>query len=151
AEAVSERRCARIWGVEAVRDGRLTGVERVAFDRHLASCAECAAEVARLDELAVALRELRAPLPDALRIRRRRQLLLAELDRAALTKGSRRQRRYLAAFILAALMSVALAIVSLRTWRPPRRASSSRSSSDTSAVQVVAEAGARWSLVREGK
>ena len=40
-----------IWLVEAVRDGRVSGTERDAFERHLPICLDCLVESRLLDEM----------------------------------------------------------------------------------------------------
>ena len=43
--------CTRAWQAEALEDGRLSGAERASFERHAASCAECASELRALVRL----------------------------------------------------------------------------------------------------
>ena len=40
--------CARLFEVEALRDGRLTGVEVTRFQSHVRSCSVCAQELSAL-------------------------------------------------------------------------------------------------------
>jgi len=47
--------CPRLFEVEAMRDGRLSGTERANFERHLTHCSDCAREARALDQLATAL------------------------------------------------------------------------------------------------
>ena len=69
---MSDRRCDRIWQVEAIRDGRLAATP--AASEHVKRCTECRDEHERLEALATALRDSsRAPQDElrALRLRRR--------------------------------------------------------------------------------
>ena len=58
--------CARAWQAEALEDGRLSGAEHDSFERHAASCAECASELRAL----MRLRQAAELLPASLRRRR---------------------------------------------------------------------------------
>ncbi len=73
--------CPRLFEVEALRDGRLTGAEVVRFQSHLGACSVCAREARALQALALALRSS-APVADAdeLHIRRERTRLLSAFD-----------------------------------------------------------------------
>src|SRR5688500_17612150 len=72
--------CPRLFEVEALRDGRLTGVERASFERHLGTCVDCSREADALDNLGRALRERAPSAPDELHVRRERTRLLAAFD-----------------------------------------------------------------------
>jgi hypothetical protein len=72
--------CARLFEVEAMRDGRLAGAALTSFGRHLSACRTCAQEAKALDTLAVALAD-DAPA-DELRVSRARTRLLAAFDGA---------------------------------------------------------------------
>ena len=54
--------CPRLFEAGAMRDGRLTGVERASFERHVTVCPACSREVQALEALA---ESLRASPPDA--------------------------------------------------------------------------------------
>lgn len=74
-------RCPRLFEVEAVRDGRLSGTELARFRTHLTLCADCAREARSLDALGDALREgATSGDSDELRVRRERTRLLAAFD-----------------------------------------------------------------------
>jgi anti-sigma factor ChrR (cupin superfamily) len=75
--------CKRTWEVEASRDGRLTGNERMSTERHIELCADCAHERERLEALATALRDLPVRGADELSLRRQRHELLARANAAA--------------------------------------------------------------------
>jgi hypothetical protein len=89
--------CARLFEVEAMRDGRLHGAELASFGRHLTACAVCLREVQALEALGEALR---APPGDEaggdeLHAQRERTRLLAAFDRGLITpahgRGARRR------------------------------------------------------------
>ena len=101
---MSERACAMSPLIEARRDGRLGEREIASLERHLASCAGCAALAADLEHLA---RCSRAPMPPAspLDHQRGRLRLLRELAgprEAAPRRGGRRAWGIAAAAVLAA-------------------------------------------------
>ena len=89
--------CARLFEVEAMRDGRLTGSERTSFVRHMSGCRACAREAEALDRLVQAVRGrcVDGEPADELGAARQRTRLLAAFDRALLTSGRRRPRRWL--------------------------------------------------------
>src|SRR5947207_15863117 len=73
--------CPRAFEAEAMRDGRLTGAERLSFQRHLEVCPRCSREADALQTLAVDLRNSGSELDaDELHVRRERTRLLAALD-----------------------------------------------------------------------
>jgi TolA-binding protein len=108
--------CPRLFEAEALRDGRLTGVEVARFQTHLGVCAACAREVNAIAELAEALR---APIhshdADELHVRRERVRLLAAFD-AALVPAPRRTiaKLWLPAVAALAVLTALLLVL----WRP---------------------------------
>src|SRR5258708_16352615 len=80
-------KCSRLWIVEAVRDGRVLGVELEAFGRHFRGCADCQEEARTLDELRQVLRSLPSPEAHPLAVRRSRQQLMAETDAAMMMRA----------------------------------------------------------------
>lgn len=98
---MSSRRCPRVWQAHAVEDQRLEGSDRASFQRHAATCADCAREVAALGELRSALQQLAPAAPTALELRRLRANLLH-------TAHDRRRRSGRAWVALVALGAVAL-------------------------------------------
>src|SRR5216117_2722246 len=83
--------CPRLFEVEALRDGRLTGAELVRFQGHLGACAVCEREARALQALAEALRSpTNLGHPDELHVRRERTRLLAAFD-ASLVPAPRRR------------------------------------------------------------
>jgi hypothetical protein len=86
--------CPRLFEVEAMRDGRLSGPELAAFGRHLTTCRACAGEAKALDALAEHLRVTPVDEPaDELRLARERTRLLADFDRSLLASHRPRLRR----------------------------------------------------------
>ncbi len=76
---MSAVRCPRSWQAEAIADGRLSGAERSAFERHLLLCAECRAEASSLAQL----KRLSESLPLAALSPLERRRLRSELLRRA--------------------------------------------------------------------
>src|SRR5579884_2301529 len=74
---MSAHPCPRLFQVEAMRDGRLTGLERASFERHLSTCSTCSREADALETLAQALRASARDRVDELHVRRERTRLLA--------------------------------------------------------------------------
>lgn len=69
--------CARLWEVEAARDGRLDAEDRARHARHCETCAECRREAARLSAVAEALRASTEGPRDEVAARRARGRMLA--------------------------------------------------------------------------
>jgi hypothetical protein len=107
--------CTRSWQAEAVHDGRLSGADRAAFERHAASCSDCAREARELAALAEVARALPAPESEPLaRLRRRNVLLQLANERAV-----RSLPRVSAGRWVALLASVAVAtLLALFLGRP---------------------------------
>jgi anti-sigma factor RsiW len=120
---MTARSCPRSFEVEALRDGRLAGAEREAFERHLTVCSSCAHESEALQALATALRAGSANADD-LHVRRERTRLLAAFDRSLIEPERRDLRPFVG--LLAAALLVAVVLVSWRarsTEMPVSRAS----------------------------
>jgi hypothetical protein len=106
--------CPRMFEVEALRDGRLGGAERMSFQRHIQSCAVCAREAAALDKLAeealVGLDDARSA--DELHVWRERSRLLAAFDRSVTspTRTSRTARLLLWPAATAAAIALLVAL-----------------------------------------
>jgi hypothetical protein len=83
--------CARLFEVEALRDGRLGGAERRSFERHLGACSVCAREAQSLEKLAEAVRRGadEQGRRDELRLWRERSRLLAAFDGALVSSKHR--------------------------------------------------------------
>lgn len=93
--------CARLWEVEAARDGRLDAEDRARHARHRETCAECRREAARLSAVAEALRASTEGPRDEVAVRRARGRMLA----AASAPPPRRIRPVL---VLAPLLAIAV-------------------------------------------
>ena len=132
-------RCPRTFEAEAARDGRLAGAERASFERHAASCADCAGEVRALEGLGAALRTGGSEADD-LRVRRERTRLLAAFDRSLVAPERRWKLR---PWMAAPPVLAAAAALLVRTPMAPPVASSP-------GAVVRAEGTAVWSDRREG-
>src|SRR5262249_30820072 len=139
-------RCARSFEVEALRDGRLSGRARDAFEEHLRTCIPCRAETRALDAVAENLRALPIATPDELSVRRRRHRLLAAFHEAPVAPASVAPRRPPAAlaFAFASAVGVAAAVAIVHD-----RAPSSAPAASASAVEITSE-GAAWSRTEAG-
>ena len=111
------RTCSRLFEVEALRNGRLAGAERIHFERHLTSCAACAHEAQKLAELATALRANHRAETDELHVRRERTRLLAAFDRSLISRKTRWKGRVLAS-VVAAAAALLVAVVWIRRSPP---------------------------------
>lgn len=109
--------CARLFEVEAMRDGRLSGAERTKFETHLETCAACAREARALDDLAEAARATGDDVLDELHVRRERTRLLAALD-ASQVNEVQQPRRWLVPAIAAVALGIGV-FVSVRLHVPP--------------------------------
>jgi hypothetical protein len=138
--------CTRLFEVEALRDGRLTGAELARFQSHVRTCSACAQEVQAMTELADALRAT-APSRDTdqLHVRRERTRLLAAFDASLVpAPSSSHAKRWLGA--AAALVAAALLALLLRPTRP---AAPSAASIDS--VKVHAATTTKWSRRAENQ
>jgi hypothetical protein len=134
--------CPRAFEVEALRDGRLSGAERSAFERHLAGCAACARELAAFERLASALRDGPAGNTDELHARRERTRLLAAFDRALIGRPTPNESRVSRRAVAGLATAAGLAVVASAVWF---RAGQEHPASPPSAVTVRPVTGARWS------
>lgn len=109
-------RCPRIYEVEALRDGRLTGAARDNFERHLELCRDCARETEALRLLALPLRTASADesMVDQLHVRRERTRLLAAFDRERLAPEQRPSRR---SFVPALAIGLGMVAVVFAGWQ----------------------------------
>lgn len=132
--------CARLFEVEALRDGRLGGAERKSVERHLGACTVCAREARSLETLAEAVRrDVHGETGvDELHLWRERNRLLAALDGDLVSSKGRSAARHLLFWPTAVVATVA-AIVVLWHGRPavePLRASR---------TSIRADGGTFWS------
>jgi len=139
--------CARLFEVEALRDGRLSGPERERFEKHLAACPSCAREAASLEALAGMFRAPDDAI-DQLHVRRERNRLLAAFDRELVPRESEPARGrsvHRSLVVLAAASALAAGVLTF--WRAP----SERPTGATSAaVLVQADESARYTKHTEG-
>jgi hypothetical protein len=70
--------CNQAWQAEAIEDGRVSGHQRASFERHAAGCVACQSEIAALERLRLAARQVASEKEDisALERRRLRQTIL---------------------------------------------------------------------------
>jgi len=145
------RRCPRLFEVEALRDGRLSGAEIVRFRAHLGICQDCAREAGALDALAAELRRVAVSAnSDELRVRRERTRLLAAFD-ATLVPIPHRRRRRVFVQACAAVGAIGLALV---FWLArPRGTVTARTNvqpvSAAESVTIRADSSARWTRQTE--
>jgi hypothetical protein len=135
--------CPRLFEVEALRDGRLSGAELTRFQSHLGMCAECAREARTLRALAEALRAPTSTVEaDELHVRRERTRLLAAFDGRLVPARTHRPRvgRLAVATALLALLGTLGVVLWLARPVP-----SVVQSAAPEAVQIHADSSARWS------
>ena len=138
--------CPRLFEVEALRDGRLTGTEVTRFQSHVRTCPSCAQEMQAIAGLAEALRSTATPPEaDELRVRRERTRLLAAFDASLVpSPGTSRAKLWLAA--CAALTMVAMLAWLLLPSRPAAPVAES-----TNSVKVQAATTTKWSRRAENQ
>lgn len=129
--------CSRLWQVEAIRDGRLSGKDLELAERHREHCPECAGEARRLLGLTHDLSSLPALPRDPLSVRRSRQRLMSAVNESLVASPPKRSPRWAAALLL--LPAAAGYALFLRHSAPEAVADLPKS-----AVEVLAKAGARW-------
>jgi hypothetical protein len=146
-----------LFEVEALRDGRLGGAERVSFERHMTGCAACAREAKALDGLGERLRagggdeDAGGAAVDELSVRRERTRLLAAFDHALVSPESgwsartKRRAAGIAAFVVVA--TVAALVATKRTTYAPEGA---RLAAPAPVAVVRADGAAVWSKQIDG-
>jgi len=137
---VSNHSCERRWQAEALEDGRLDVTHRASFERHIASCVDCADELAELRRLKSIVARAPVTTRSELERRRSRTSLLSEANRRLM------ERRSLApkmrwAFVAAVPLVLVLAVV---------LAFDRRSRNAAPGFQVVDVAHAQWTATQEG-
>jgi ferric-dicitrate binding protein FerR (iron transport regulator) len=147
---MNARRCARLWQVEAVKDLRLSGADRVAFERHLETCGECTSELAALERLEALGARLPAPASDPLARRRLRNDILRRANDLSVGTGRPPPRRRHLVLGVAALAAAALlaSVVSLR--RDDGRGLSAHVSVGEPRFEIVTAPGSEWSTLKSG-
>ena len=103
--------CARLWEVEAERDGRLDDDARASATRHRAHCRACREEHTALHSLGRRLADEEGPAWDALAQKRLRGKVLAGANEARLRAPSSHKR--VAAFVAFA----AVMVIGLVAWK----------------------------------
>ena len=140
--------CTRAWQAEALEDGRLSGTERASFERHAASCAECARELRALVRLRQSAEWLPASSPTPLEHRRQRQALLRRASELRQRPPVQPRRRRFAAFVLSgALMAAVCIAFGLGAWRSGSEASAALAAPT---YRLDASPGASWQTIEEG-
>lgn len=140
--------CTHAWQAEALEDGRLSGAERASFERHAASCAECASELRALVRLRQGAEWLPASSPTPLEQRRQRQALLRRASELCQRAPIQPPRRTFAAFVLSGALMAALSIgFGLRAWRSGSEASVALAAPT---YRLDASPGASWQTIEEG-
>jgi hypothetical protein len=140
--------CTRARQAEALEDGRLSGAERASFERHAASCAECASELLALVRLRQSAEGLPASTPTPLERRRQRQALLRRASELCQRAPVQRRRRTFAAFVLSGALMVAVCIgFGLRALRSGSEASAALAAPT---YRLDAAPGASWQTIEEG-
>ncbi len=140
--------CTRAWQAEALEDGRLSGAERASFERHAASCAECASELRALVRLRQGAERLPTSTPTPLEHRRQRQALLRRASELSQRAPVQPRRRTFAAFVLAGALIAAVSIgFGLRASRSDSEASAALAAPT---YRLDASPGASWQTIEEG-
>lgn len=148
------RKCTRSWEHDAVREGRLGAADAASFWRHVRTCSDCAAEVARDERLRAIGREWPTEAPGELDLRRLRARVLREAAHAP-APTSPPARRIAVGFAVAAALVAPWVVASLKghrgvvaavvasAWRAPEPVSVT-----SFAGSVVAASDVRWRQTR---
>ena len=137
--------CARMWQVQAARDGRLLGKELANALRHIAECGDCSREQRALCELARRLATVPAPAPGPLLLRRTRQAVLGAWD-AHLVRSQEPEPASRSALLVAFAAATVVALAfGYRRSQPKAGAPES----PAAFFDVVVKPGTRWSTRTE--
>jgi TolA-binding protein len=139
--------CNRAWQAEAVEDGRLSGAERASFERHAASCAECASELRALARLRQGAEWLPASMLSPLEHRRQRQALLRRAGELSQRAPVRPRPRAFAWALSGALVAAACIALALGAWRSGSGASAALAAPT---YRLDASPGASWQTIKAG-
>lgn len=140
--------CTRAGQAEAVEDGRLSGAERASFERHAASCTECAGELRALVRLRQSAEWLPASTPTPLEHRRQRQALLRRAGELCQRAPVEPRRRRFAAFVLSGALVAAVGIgFGLGASRSGTEAPAALAAPT---YRLDASPGASWQTIAEG-
>jgi hypothetical protein len=143
--------CPRLFEVEALRDGRLSGAELARFRSHVEGCAVCADETRALAKLAEALKSsVNDVAADELHLRRERTRLLAAFDaRLVPAAPSGRAKTWLGLVAVAAVLSaVGVFVLSRHSALPPALPALS---TGPDPITIRADSSAQWSRQSEGQ
>ena len=153
--------CARLWEIDARREGRLAAKASESFDRHLRLCAECRTQMDRDQELRSLARQLPYRGPGELVLRRLQARLLRDV--AMGVRGSRAGGvRWAFAAVAGVVGMSAWLLVAMRAAPPAAMASHgspaitaaapgapSQPSTAALAGAIVASSSSRWTQTRE--
>jgi TolA-binding protein len=132
---------------EALEDGRLSSAERASFERHAASCAECASELRALVRLRHGAEWLPASTPTPLEHRRQQQALLRRASELR-QRGPVQPRRRTFALVLSCALVAAVCIgFALGAWRSGSEASVALAAPT---YRLDASPGASWQTIEAG-
>jgi hypothetical protein len=134
--------CAQQWQAEAIEDGRLSGAERAAFERHAMYCETCNREIEDLARLGEIMSQVSVAASTPFEHKHLRMELLRRAD-SALGRNRAFPVRRAVVFAMAAAACVLLAIFGARR-------SATVDAVATPAFDVVASGPARWSSERLG-
>jgi ferric-dicitrate binding protein FerR (iron transport regulator) len=143
-------RCARLWQVEAVKDQRLSGADRVAFERHLETCSECTSELAALERLEALGARLPAPASDPLARRRLRNDILRRANELSVGTGRPPPRRRHVVLGATALAAAALLVTVVALRRDDGRGLAANVSVGEPRFEIVTAPGSEWSTLKSG-
>lgn len=140
--------CSRAHQAEAFADGKLSGAERASFERHAASCAECARELRALARLRQLAEKLPTGTPTPLEHRRQRQALLRRASERSQRAPIPPRRRAFAAFALSGALMAAVSIgFALRAWQFDSEAPAQLAAPT---YRLDASPGASWQTIEAG-
>ena len=142
--------CPRLFEVEALRDGRLSGAELTRFQSHVEVCAVCAEETRALAKLAEALKSPANVVgADELHLRRERTRLLAAFDaRLMPASGSSQAKMWLSFVAVAAVLSAVGAFALSRHTALPQPLPVVARAPDP--ITIRADSSAQWSRQTDG-
>jgi len=133
--------CPRLFEVEALRDGRLSGAEAARVETHLGICSVCAHEARSLQALATALRTTDSAANE-LHVRRERTRLLAAFDASLVpAPHERRIKPWLAAVAGLALVGTLVGL----SWPEHRPITVRSNTAAIDPVRIRADSLAHWS------
>jgi hypothetical protein len=139
--------CTRVQQAEDFEDGRLSGAERASFDRHAATCDECASELRALVRLRQSAERLPASTPTPLEHRRQRQALLRRASELGQRAPVQPRRRTFALALFGALVAAVGIGFALGASRSDSEASAALAAPT---YRLDASPGAAWQTIEAG-